>query len=67
MAHESPTSAVVPDGWPIHTYLGNNPHGTDLPDWSENAQGVANDGHHWFFTNKTALFKYHANWPIQLS
>ena len=25
-------------------------------------QGLANDGHHWFFTNKTALFKYHANW-----
>src|SRR5688572_24760021 len=60
VAHGSPTSAVVPD--PLHIYLGNNPHGTDLPDWSENAQGLANDGHHWFFTNKTALFKYDADW-----
>jgi hypothetical protein len=56
------TSAVAPDDWPVHIYLGNNPHGTDLPDWSENAQGLANDGHYWFFTNKTALFKYDANW-----
>src|SRR5687767_3198778 len=60
VAHGSSTSAVVPD--PVHTYLGNNPHSTDSPDWSENAQGLANDGQYWFFTNKTALFKYDANW-----
>jgi hypothetical protein len=60
------TASAAPIGrCPTHIYLGNDPHGTDLPDWSENAQGLANDGHHWFFTQRTRLFKYDANWvPI---
>lgn len=61
-AHRSGMAAVVQYSSPVHTYLGNNPHGTDHPDWSDNAQGVANDGQHWFFTNRNALFKYDANW-----
>jgi Bacterial TSP3 repeat len=58
--------AALTSGCPTHTYLGNNPDGTDWPDWSEQAQGVANDGKHWFFTSMTGgLFKYDANWlPI---
>jgi hypothetical protein len=51
---------------PSHVYLGNNPDGTDWPDWSENAQGIANDGKLWFFTSKSGgLFMYATNWePI---
>ena len=57
-------SAITP-GCPDHTYLGNNPSNTELPDWSDNAQGVANDGEHWFFSRVNRLFKYSANWtPI---
>jgi hypothetical protein len=60
-----PASAALTAGCPTHFYLGNNPD-TDLPDWSEQAQGVANDGKHWFFTSmEGGLFKYDANWrPI---
>jgi Bacterial TSP3 repeat/Thrombospondin type 3 repeat len=47
---------------PVHTYLGNRPSSSDNPDWSENAQGIANDGQHWFFTNRYGLYKYAANW-----
>ena len=55
----------IPANCPTHVYLGNTPGGTDFPDWSENAQGIANDGQHWFFTHKTGLLKYHKNWwPI---
>src|SRR5687767_11372758 len=61
-AHRGGMAAVVQYSSPVHTYLGNNPHGTDHPDWSDNAQGVANDGQHWFFTSRNALFKYDANW-----
>ncbi len=58
-----PATAASPPAPSIHTYLGNNPDGTDWPDWSENAQGIANDGEHWFFTSKSGgLFKYDANW-----
>ena len=52
----------IPATCPTHVYLGNTPGGTDLPDWSENAQGIANDGQHWFFTHKTGLLKYHKTW-----
>ena len=55
----------IPANCPTHVYLGNTPGGTDFPDWSEDAQGIANDGQHWFFTHKTGLLKYHKNWwPI---
>ncbi len=58
-----PARAALTSDCPIHFYLGNNPDGTDWPDWSENAQGIANDGQHWFFTSKSGgLFKYDANW-----
>jgi len=58
-----PTLAPLPTGCPTHTYLGEDPTGSDWPDWSEQAQGVANDGHYWFFTGTTGgLFKYEANW-----
>lgn len=56
-------SLDLPPECPTHSYLGNDPDGTNLPDWSDNAQGVANDGEHWFFTNKSGgLRKYSANW-----
>src|SRR5262249_34961011 len=56
---------VIAANCPSHVYLGNNPNGTNWPDWSEDAQGIANDGQHWFFTRKGGLFKYDANWqPI---
>ena len=54
-------AAPFPSDCPTATYLGNDP-ATDLPDWSENAQGVANDGVHWYFTNKSTLFKYTSDW-----
>ena len=50
------------DGCPTHTYLGNLPSDAEPPDWSEQAQGIANDGEHWFFTNVSHLFKYDTNW-----
>ena len=49
-------------GCPTHFYLGNNPSDSDAPDWSHNAQGVANDGRHWYFTHQLGLLKYEANW-----
>lgn len=59
-------SAAVPGalvtGCPDHYYLGNNPSDSEAPDWSNNAQGVANDGRHWYFTHKGGLLKYEANW-----
>jgi hypothetical protein len=57
-----PASAGLEPGCPDHYYLGNNPANSDWPDWSENAQGVANDGQHWFFTHVAGLIKYQANW-----
>lgn len=54
--------ALQASGCPTHYYLGNNPDGTDWPDWSENAQGIANDGKHWFFTRVNGLFQYDPNW-----
>jgi hypothetical protein len=58
----SAEAQVLPRECPSYLYLGNNPGGNDDPDWSENAQGIANDGTHWFFTNEGALYKYEANW-----
>ena len=62
----APAKAALTSGCPSHFYLGNNPGGTNSPDWSDNAQGITNDGKHWFFTSETGgLFKYDANWrPI---
>ncbi len=54
-------SAITP-GCPDHIYLGNDPSNTELPDWSNNAQGVANDGEHWFYTRVNRMFKYQTNW-----
>jgi hypothetical protein len=57
-----PSWSGLTDGCPTYTYLGNAPGGNDKPDWSEQAQGVANDGEYWFFTHEKKLFKYAANW-----
>ena len=57
-----PAWSQLVDGCPEHTYLGNRPSDRDETDWSEQAQGIANDGEHWFFTRDTRLFKYEANW-----
>ncbi len=46
---------------PSHIYLGNDPSG-DGPDWSEEAQGLANDGEYWFFTHREGMIKYSKNW-----
>jgi hypothetical protein len=57
------TVRIAPQaGCPDHYYLGNNPSDSDAPDWSDNAQGIANDGRHWYFTHKGGLLKYQANW-----
>ncbi len=55
-------STALTDDCPSFKYLGDNPANNDNTDWSESAQGIANDGEFWFFTDKTQLFKYHANW-----
>lgn len=47
---------------PAHVYRGNAPSKSESPDWSESAQGIANDGEHWFFTNRRRLMKYERNW-----
>lgn len=54
--------AQLTSGCPAHVYLGNDPSNTEAPDWTEDAQGLANDGAHWFITQKTDLFKYDKNW-----
>ncbi|MGD2128192.1 MAG: thrombospondin type 3 repeat-containing protein [Lysobacterales bacterium] len=52
LASASGTEVVFPpDDCPNYVYLGNKPNGSDSPDWSEQAQGVANDGSHWYFTH----------------
>jgi hypothetical protein len=56
-----PSWSELVDGCPTHVYLGNSPSG-EGSDWSEQAQGIANDGEHWFFTHEKRLFKYAANW-----
>jgi hypothetical protein len=58
----APVIAAPLAGCPDHYYLGNNPSDSEAPDWSNNAQGVANDGRHWYFTHKGGLLKYEANW-----
>jgi len=60
-----PTWAALNDSCPTYTYLGNSPNDSDAPDWSEQAQGVANDGEHWFFTHQNKLFKYDAEWKAK--
>jgi len=70
-----PAWSQLEPGCPAHIYMGNNPNGTDWPDWSEQAQGVANDGVFWFFTHndlgdkdsfpfkpKGSITKYRRNW-----
>ena len=49
-------------------YLGTGP-ASEKPDWSAQAQGLANDGVHWFFTHndladkrKSSMIKYLRNW-----
>jgi hypothetical protein len=54
--------ADLEPGCPEHYYLGNDPSDSEAPDWSDNAQGVANDGTHWYFTHKVGLLKYEADW-----
>jgi len=58
----SGASAQLSDACPSYTYWGNLPGNTDNPDWSESAQGVANDGEYWFFTQKVNMYKYERNW-----
>jgi hypothetical protein len=62
LAMSSAEGLELADGCPDHSYLGNRPSDRDEPDWSEQAQGIANDGESWFFTRDTRLFKYDANW-----
>jgi len=40
-----PSWSGLTDGCPTHTYLGDDP-ATENIDWSEQAQGIANDGKH---------------------
>lgn len=54
--------ADLVDECPSYTYLGNAPGNTDNPDWSESAQGVANDGRYWYFTQVDNMYKYERNW-----
>ncbi len=54
--------ADLPPTCPDYIYYGNNPGDSEAPDWSEQAQGVAHDEDHWYFSQKTQLFKYEAAW-----
>ena len=56
------TSAQLADNCPSYIYWGNEPSFDDNPDWSDRAQGVANDGQYWFFTRRFKLYKYERAW-----
>jgi hypothetical protein len=69
-----PAWSQLEPGCPSHVWLGNSPSDAESPDWSEQAQGVANDGVSWFFTHNVlsdkelegtpegSLIKYQKNW-----
>lgn len=61
-AFSSAAVSDLVDECPSYTYLGNVPGNTDNPDWSESAQGVANDGRYWYFTQVDNMYKYERNW-----
>jgi len=52
----------LPSTCPVYVFHGNNPGASEAADWSEQAQGVAHDKDHWFFTHPFRLFKYGAAW-----
>ncbi|MFZ5995488.1 MAG: hypothetical protein ACOYU4_10945 [Thermodesulfobacteriota bacterium] len=44
-------------GYYEYNYLGNYPKDRETG-WSDNLQGVTNDGHNWFFTQETNLWRF---------
>ncbi len=48
---------------PRPVYLGNYPNNRDT-DWTDGLQGVAHDEAHWYFTQKTKIFKFHVTTPL---
>ena len=49
-----------------HTYLGNYPANKET-DWTDALQGVAHDDQHWYFTQKTKVFKFHVTQKLTIS
>jgi hypothetical protein len=45
-------------------FLGDYPKNEELP-WSDNAQGVAHDDSHWFFTDTTSLLELPQNFALE--
>jgi hypothetical protein len=65
VALASPGRAIAQDVCPVVDFVGDYPKDEELP-WSENAQGVAHDADHWFFTQQDALLKLPTNFPLHL-
>jgi hypothetical protein len=51
---------------PTHTYLGNFPSDHDS-DWSDDLQGVTHDDEHWYFTQRTKIYKFHVSTDLRES